>query len=150
MAQYGKSWGSVSTNFTRTTGFTSETKRLSQAAEDQYRKEKDQLSSMKETAAFDSRQMRSSAAMADKASQYELKALSKFSKILNTYLQGTAAEWNKEEKAKDIKKKITEFKTNRTKWNDKKGELEDLIKKRAGNHKKVQELEQKLKDHNLQ
>ena len=67
MAQYGKSWGSVSTNFTRTTGFTSETKRLSQAAEDQYRKEKDQLSSMKETAAFDSRQMRSSAAMADKA-----------------------------------------------------------------------------------
>ena len=149
MAQYGKSWGSVSTNFTRTTGFTSETKRLSQAAEDQYRKEKDQLSSMKETAAFDSRQMRSSAAFADKATQYELKALSKFSNKLNTFLQGTAAEWHKEEKAKDIKKKITEFKTNRTKWNEKKVELEDLIKKSAGNDQKVQELEQKLKDHNL-
>ena len=149
MAQYGKSWGSVSTNFTRTTGFTSETKRLSQAAEDQYRKEKDQLSSMKETAAFDSKQMRTSAAMADKASQYELKALSKFSNKLNSFLQGTAAEWHKEEKAKDIKKKITEFKTDRTKFNEKKVELEDLIKASAGNDQKVQELEQKLKDHNL-
>ncbi len=79
MAKYGKSWGSVSTNFTRTTGFTSETQRISKQAEDQYRKEKDQLSSMKEVASFESRQARTSAAMADKAAAHELQALSKFS-----------------------------------------------------------------------
>ena len=167
MAQYGKSWGSVSSDFRRTTGFQSETKRISQQAEDQFRKEKDQLSSMKEVAAFDSKQMRSSAAMADKASQYELKALSKFSSKLNTFLQGTAAEMYKEHKAKDIKKRVKRIKKERVEFAKKVGELpsqidflnskenidklklEGSVNAIAENTTKVNELQEQLDAHNL-
>jgi len=149
MAKYGKNWGSVSTNFTRTTGFTSETQRISKQAEDQYRKEKDQLSSMKEVASFDSRQARTSAAMADKTSAYELKALSQFSGKLNTFLQGTAAEWYHENDAKDLKKKIIDRKANSAKWNEKRAELEEAIKGISNNTEKVEELQEELKKHNL-
>ena len=166
MAKYGKSWGSVSSDFRRTTGFQSETKRISQQAEDQFRKEKDQLSSMKEVAAFDSKQMRSSAAMADKASQYELKALSKFSSKLNTFLQGTAAEMYKEHKAKDIKKRVKRIKKERGEFAKKGGELTsqiDFLKSKenidklklegsvnaiAENTTKVNELQEQLDAHN--
>lgn len=149
MAKYGKNWGSVSTNFTRTTGFTSETQRISKQAEDQYRKEKDQLGSMKEAASFESRQARTSAAMADKTSAYELKALSKFSGKLNTFLQGTAAEWYKENDAKDLKKKIIDRKANLAEWNKKRLNLEETIKGISNNTERVEELQEELKKHNL-
>ena len=140
MAKYNKSWGSVSSDFKRTTGFQSETKRISKQAEDQFRKEKDQLASMKEVAAHNSRAERSAASFADKAANYELEALSKFSNKLNTFLQGTAAEWAKEEKEKDIKRKIDKIKKDNVEYNKKAGELRGQIEAAQGDTKKQEKL----------
>ena len=140
MAQYNKSWGSVSSDFKRTTGFQSETKRISKQAEDQFRKEKDQLASMKEVAAHNSRADRSAASFADKAANYELQALSKFSGKLNSFLQTTAAEWAKEEKAKDINRKIDKIKKDRVEYNKKSGEIRSKIEAASGDTKKQEKI----------
>ena len=149
MAQYGKSWGSVSSDFRKTTGFQSETARISKQAEDQYRKEKDQLSSMKQVAAFDARQARTSAAMADKASAYELKALEKFSSKLQTFINGPLLEHHKEQDAQDIKDKIEKRKKNVVEHNTERAKLEDAIAASSENATRVAELQEELKAHNL-
>lgn len=51
MAKYNKSWGSVSTNFTKTQA-PSSAARMSKAAEDKYQKDMKQLRSMKEVASL--------------------------------------------------------------------------------------------------
>ncbi len=108
MAKYNKSWGSVSTNFTKTQA-PSSAARESKAAEDKYQKDMAQLRSMKEVASFDSQQARKSASMADKAATYELNALTKFSSTLDNFIRTDVAEWNAEKEAQDLREKIESY-----------------------------------------
>ena len=152
MAKYQKSWGSVSTNFTKTQA-PSSAARESKAAEDKYQKDMKQLRSMKEVASFDSQQSRRSAAMADKAATYELNALTKFSSTLDNFLRTDAAEMNAEREARDLQKHVDKFQSNDLKdveeWNAKQKELETKIAAISENNAERQKLEDALEKHNL-
>lgn len=152
MAKYNKSWGSVSTNFTKTQA-PSSAARMSKAAEDKYQKDMAQLRSMKEVASFDSQQARKSAAMADKAATYELNALTKFSSTLDNFIRTDVAEWNAEREAQDLREKIESYQKTDGKdveeWENRQKELEDKIAGISENNAEKQKLEKALEDHNL-
>lgn len=152
MAKYNKSWGSVSTNFTKTQA-PSSAARESKAAEDKYQKDMAQLRSMKEVASFDSQQARKSASMADKAATYELNALTKFSSTLDNFIRTDVAEWNAEKEAQDLREKIESYQKTDGKdveeWENRQKELEDKIAGISENNAEKQKLEKALEDHNL-
>ena len=130
MAKYNKSWGSVSTHFSKTTA-PSSAQRMSKAAEDKYQKEMNQLRTMKDVAAFESRQAQTSASMASKAAEYELGALRKFSGKLDTFLNTTAKDMYAKAEAEDLRKHIEKYESSDLKdheeWNKKQTELEEKI-----------------------
>ena len=91
MALYKKNWCSQRSHFTKSV-VPSSAARMSKSAEYKYQKELQELRSMKDVAAFESRQAQTSASMASKAAEYELGALRKFSGKLDTFLNTTGKE----------------------------------------------------------
>ena len=152
MAKYNKSWGSVSTHFSKTTA-PSSAQRMSKAAEDKYQKEMNQLRTMKDVAAFESRQAQTSASMASKAAEYELGALRKFSGKLDTFLNTTAKDMYAKAQAEDLRKHIEKYESSDLKdheeWNKKQTELEEKIAAISDNNAKRAELQEQLRKHNL-
>ena len=152
MAKYNKSWGSVSTHFSKTTA-PSSAQRMSKAAEDKYQKEMNQLRTMKDVAAFESRQAQTSASMASKAAEYELGALRKFSGKLDTFLNTTGKEMYAKAQAEDLQKHIDKYESSDLKdheeWNKKQTELEEKIAAISDNNAKRAELQEQLRKHNL-
>jgi len=152
MAKYNKSWGSVSTNFTKTT-VPSSAARESKAAEDKYQKEMDQLRSMKDVAAFESKQAQTSASMASKSAEYELQSLTKFSSSLNTFLNTTGKDMYAKAQAEDLQKHIDKYESSDLKdqeaWDKKQSDLEAKIAQISENNAKRAQLQEDLRKHNL-
>ena len=152
MAQYKKNWGSQSTHFTKSV-VPSSAARMSKAAEDKYQKEMQQLRSMKDVAAFESRQAQTSASMASKAAEYELGALRKFSGKLDTFLNTTGKEMYRKSQEDDLTKKIQKYESSDLKdqeeWDAKQKELQEKIAAISENNAKRAQLQEDLKKHNL-
>ena len=152
MAKYNKSWGSVSTNFTKTT-VPSSAARESKAAEDKYQKEMAQLRSMKDVAAFESKQAQTSASMASKSAEYELQSLTKFSSSLNTFLNTTGKDMYAKAQAEDLQKHIDKYESSDLKdqeaWDKKQTDLEEKIAQISENNAKRAQLQEDLRKHNL-
>ena len=145
MAQYKKGgWGSVSTHFSPVRGYTSEAKRMSKSAEDKYQKDIAQLKTVQAVSSASITQAKSAAAMDEKTSAYEMKALANFSKTFNNFLTETVAKESLKQREKSIQKHMDAFERRDAGWEQKELELENQIAAAANNDSEKALLAEKL------